>query len=373
MTRRSLYLCGAAVLLVSGAPGPAHAQSASRAALRAAHIDAATRAHLEKAWAAAYAPGHSLMVLYETVCSPALSAKGPVDPGLQVAASMAEREKRVPPRPQWYSKPARVFDNLYWLGSMGNAYSVPQAAGDSIWAVTTSAGIILIDTANEYQAETLITEGLKSVGLDPADIKYVVLSHPHGDRYYGAPYVQDKYKARVIMSEADWATLAKSNEPEQLKPKKDLVATDGMKLTLGDTTLTLYITPGHTPGTISTLVPLKDGRRTHVGLVWGGINPSVERYGVRYYPTMKETFETWSASTARMKKLAQAAGADVYLTIHPLYDNAHDKIHAVDYREENEAHPLVSKDNVNRFLTIIEECTRAQLARVSGVPASSGQ
>jgi metallo-beta-lactamase class B len=365
MKRQWRCACGVAVLVTIGMAAPASAQSASKAALRAPYIDAKTRAHLEKAWQAAYAPGHSLMVLYETVCGPALSEKGPVDPAPQVAPSLAERQKREPPRAQWYTEPAKVFDNLYWLGSMGNGYSVPQAAGDSIWAVKTSDGIILIDTANEYQAEALITEGLKKVGLDPADIKYVVLTHPHGDRYFGSTYVQDKYKARVIMSQADWDTLAKSNEPAELKPRKDMVATDGMKLTLGDTTLTLYVTPGHTPGTVSVLVPLKDGSQSHLGVVWGGINPSVERYGVRYYPGMKQTFETWAASTARMKKIVQDAGADVYMTIHPLYDNALDKIHAVEYRDAHEPHPLVSKDNVNRFLTIIEECTRAQLARIA--------
>ena len=365
MSRSVRSLCSLTLVLVAGIAAPALAQSASKAAIRAPHIDAATRAHLEKAWQAAWAPGHSLTVLYETVCAPALSAKGPAEPGLQVAPPMAERQKRIPPRAQWYTEPARVFDNLYWLGSMGNAYSVPQAAGDSIWAVTTSAGIILIDTANEYQAEALITEGMKKVGLDPADIKYVILSHPHGDRYFGAPYVQQKYNARVIMSEADWATLEKSNEPAELKPRKDMVANDGMTLTLGDTTLTLYITPGHTPGTISTLVPLKDGNRSHVGVVWGGINPSFERYGVRYYSSLKETFETWAGAAARMQRIIDQADADVYLTIHPLYDNTHDKIHAVQYREPNETHPLVSKDNLKRFMTIIESCTRAQLARIT--------
>ena len=53
-------------------------------------------------------------------------------------------------------------------------------------------------------------------------------------------------------------------------PKRDIVATDGQKLTLGDTTLTLYLTPGHTPGTISTLVPVKDGGRPHLAAAWGG-------------------------------------------------------------------------------------------------------
>ena len=150
-----------------------------------------------------------------------------------------------------------------------------------------------------------------------------------------------------------------------MKPKKDMVATDGMKLKLGDTTLTLYITPGHTPGTVSTLVPLKDGNQTHLGLVWGGINPSFERYGVRYYPTLEETFKTWSDSTARMQEIVKQTGADVYLTIHPLYDDALSKLHAISYREPGDPHPLVSKENLTGFLTVIEECTRAQLARLA--------
>jgi len=46
------------------------------------------------------------------------------------------------------------------------------------------------------------------------------------------------------MSESDWDFLAKDNSPAKVKPKKDMVATDGQKLTLGDTTVTLYSTPG---------------------------------------------------------------------------------------------------------------------------------
>lgn len=365
MKRYLLPLCCIALLLPSWISNQANAQTSSRAAIQAPHINQAARALLEKAWAAAYQPGHSLTVLYERVCAPALSERGPVEPGLQVAASFAARERARPARSAWYTEPAKVFDNLYWLGSMGNGYSVPSDAGDSIWAVTTSDGIILIDAAHEYQSVDLITNGLQKLGLDPADIKYVVVSHAHGDRYYGARYVQDTYNARVILSEADWDTLAKSNEPDEIKPNRDMIATDGMKLTLGDTTLTLYITPGHTPGTVSTLVPLKDGNQTHIGVVWGGINPSFERYGVRYYSSLEETFNTWADSAARMKEIVAETGADVYLTIHPFYDNALDKIHAVSYRQPGDPHPLVSKDNLNGFLTVIEECTRAQLARIS--------
>ena len=322
--------------------------------------------HLAKAKAAAFRPGHSLMALYENVCADALAPEPPSEPrptdGGQTAVPFAKRT--APPRTQWYSDPARVFDNLYWLGSHGDAEKTPRQSGDSTWAVKTSEGIILIDTGNEYSAKELITEGLKKLGEDPAQIKYVILTHAHGDRYFGAKYVQETHNARVIMSQADWDAMYASNEPPELRPKKDMIATDGMKLTLGDTTVTLYLTPGHTPGTISVLVPLRDGNRRHVGAVWGGINPSVMRYGVRYYPTLAETFRTWSASVTRFQQIADRAGADTYLTIHPSLDDAEEKIHALEYRRPGDPHPLVSKDNLNRFLTIINECTDAQLARI---------
>jgi metallo-beta-lactamase class B len=356
MKRYLVCLFCSVLLLATQIAHPANAQGSKTAA----------QVHIDKARAAAYRPGHPLQRLFETVCAPAMSEKGPVEPnaaeGGQTAPSLANR--KVPPRSEWYTEPAKVFDNLYWLGSHGDAYSVPTVTGDSTWAVKTSNGIILIDTGNDYSAKELITDGLKKLGEDPAQIKYVILSHNHGDRYFGAKYIQDTYHARIIMSEGDWTAMSKSNEPVELRPKKDMVATDGMKLMLGDTTLTLYITPGHTPGTISTLVPLKDGSERHVGAVWGGINPSLTRYGVRYYKNWEETFKTWSASTARFMDLAAKAGADTYLTIHPFYDDALAKINAVKYRKPGDPHPLVSKDNLNRFLTIIKECTDAQLARI---------
>ena len=61
------------------------------------------------------------------------------------------------------------------------------------------------------------------------------------------------------------------------KPKRDMVATDGQKLTLGDTTLTFYLTPGHTLGTVSILIPVKDNGKPHLvfSYSWGsGIHRS---------------------------------------------------------------------------------------------------
>ena len=61
-------------------------------------------------------------------------------------------------------------------------------------AVTTSGGIILIDSGYDYTFEELVGDGLRKLGFDPNDIEYVVLSHAHGDRYFGAKQLQETYK-----------------------------------------------------------------------------------------------------------------------------------------------------------------------------------
>ena len=137
---------------------------------------------------------------------------------------------------------------------------------NSAWAVKTSAGIILIDTLFGYAAQDEIVDGMKKLGLDPADIKYIVVSHAHGDHDGAVKFLQDTYHPHVILAPKDWELAARQATPYT----HDMDATDGQKLTLGDTTITIYITPGHTGGTLSFLVPVKDHGVPHLAMEWGG-------------------------------------------------------------------------------------------------------
>lgn len=134
----------------------------------------------------------------------------------------------------------KVFDNLYYVGN--GKYGV--------YAIDTRDGIILIDSMNnQEEVDKYILPNMKSVGLDPARLKILILSHGHGDHFGGAAYLQQKYGVRTYMSAADWDDSLRQNlRPEQGRPpKRDLTVNDGDVIALGEQKITVYISPGIRP------------------------------------------------------------------------------------------------------------------------------
>ena len=260
-----------------------------------------------------------------------------------------------PERSTWHAEPVKVFDNLYFVGQ----------TEFSAWAVTTSAGIILVDTIFDYSVEDEVAGGLKKLGLDPAQIKYAIVSHGHGDHVGGAKYLQDHFGTRVLLSAADWDLLDRSSGT---RPRRDMVASDGQKLTLGDTTLTMYLTPGHTLGTISTIIPVRDRGVPHVAAVWGGTMFNWLRNRSAYITADRPDsfwFERYSRSAERFRGIVSQAGVDVLLSNHTAYDGSKTKLPALAQRRPNDTHPyVIGNDSVKRFLTMVDECAQAGRARV---------
>ena len=301
--------------------------------------------------AARTAAGKDFAGVFERICgeaAPATTAKPPAPP------APAARRSGPPERSTWHAEPAKVFDNLYFVGQ--TEYSA--------WAVTTSAGIIIIDTIFDYSVEDEVVGGLKKLGLDPNAIKYVIVSHGHGDHSGGAKFLQDTFNARVILSATDWDLLEKSSGS---RPRRDMVATDGMKLTLGDTTLTLYLTPGHTLGTISTLIPVKDHGTPHLVAEWGGTAFNWSRGSPAYITPDRPArfwYETYSNSARRFREIAAKAGADVIIANHTIFDGSKTKIPALQKRAPQDPHPyVIGADGVRRYMTVVDECAQAGLAR----------
>jgi len=293
------------------------------------------------------AAGQDHLALFNNICSPP-----PKPPPQQAGGQGGGQPQANPPREKWYAPPVKVFDNLYYVGM--TEYSA--------WAVTTSAGIIVIDPLYEYSVEDEVVNGLTTLGFDPKQIRYVVVSHAHRDHVGGAAPLQARFGARVVMSAADWDFLA-TDPGRYPKATKDIVATDGYTLTLGDTTLTLYLTPGHTPGTISTVIPIRDGASRHTALLWGGTGFNWRSGSPRYIqPSTPATFwyASYERSARKMRDVARQAGADVVLSNHPQYDQSTTRLALMPKRAAGQPHPyVIGREGVDRLLTVAEECAKA--------------
>jgi metallo-beta-lactamase class B len=293
------------------------------------------------------AAGDTYQNLFNFLCAvPAPRGGGPRGGGGGARAGGPRGGGQVPATPDrstWYAEPVKVFDNLYFVGQ--SEYSA--------WAVTTSEGIILIDTLFDYSVEDEVAGGLKKLGLDPATIRYAVVTHPHPDHHGGAKFLQDRYRTRVVMSAADWDVIDRLGGT---KPARDMVAADGQKLTLGDTTVTLYITPGHTPGTLSVLIPVRENGQPHLVALWGGTGLNADR----------ESLDAYVRSAQRFDDIARQAGADIILSNHTDWDGSKVYLPRLAKRAAGSPNPyVVGTAAVRRYLEIAEECATARLLRLN--------
>src|SRR5215470_14882338 len=264
----------------------------------------------------------------------------------QTAPGADVRPPPPPDRSTWFTEPAKVFDNLYFVGTKFH----------SSWALTTREGIILIDTLYDYASDEAIVGGLRKLGLDPAAVKYVIISHAHGDHVGGAKLMQERFGSRIVMGGPDWDSIEKSvNQYPNGKPRRDIAATDDQRIALGDGSVTLALTPGHTPGTVSMFFEVKDNGHPFMVAYSGGTAFNF----VNDVPH----FDTYIASQRKMGELAAGRNATVLMSNHSEFDNALTKIKLLAARKAGEPHPFeIGRDAVQRYFKVMDEC--AQVARL---------
>ena len=255
-----------------------------------------------------------------------------------------------PAKDTWYAEPAKVADNLYFLGTRIH----------SSWALVGSDGIIILEALFDYAAPDEIVGGMKKLGLDTKKVKYVILSHAHADHDGGAKFLQDTMpSAHLVYGGPDWDAVDQSTNHAGGKPKHDTVATDGMKFSVGDASIQVVTMPGHTPGTISYLFEVRDnGKPLKIAYVGGTAIP---------FDGKPAFYEVYLASAKKMAQAAADFGATALLSNHTEFDNAFYKAHAADNRKPGEPNPFdVGKAAVGRYFTVVEDCATAAMLRSMG-------
>lgn len=188
-------------------------------------------------------------------------------------------------------EPFKLFDNVYYVGL--------QTV--SSYLITTSDGLVLLDATYADTADVIL-DNVRKLGFNPADIKYLFISHGHGDHYAGSARIKEVTGARIGMSLEDWRFVAQQDYPYPLA--RDLVIRDGQIIRVGDTTFKFYVSPGHTPGSLSTEYLVYDRGQPYVALSPGGLGFN---FGPAWTPKYIESME-------RLKRLGRW---DALLPNHP--------------------------------------------------------
>jgi metallo-beta-lactamase class B len=272
----------------------------------------------------------------------------PAAPGAAPAAAAAPA--RPPLKSTWFAEPARVADNFYFLGTKIH----------SAWALTGSGGIIILEALYDYAAPDEIAGGMKKLGLDINKVKYIIISHAHADHDGGARFLQDTIpSAHLVYGGPDWDAVDRSTNHAGGKPKRDTVAADGMTFSVGDASVEIVTTPGHTPGTLSFLFEVKDnGKPLRIAYVGGTAIP---------FGGNADYYDSYIASVRKMAKAAADFGATAVMSNHTEFDNAFYKAHTAANRKPGEANPFdVGRAGVGRYFATVEECATAAKVRAGG-------
>jgi len=238
--------------------------------------------------------------------------------------------------------PFQVFDNLYYVG----------IGWVAAWLVETSDGLVLIDTLYAEHVDPMFDK-IRALGFDPANIKYVFVTHAHFDHCGGAARAKEVTGARVGMTAEDWEMFAQDADGSSGLPgfplmETDLVLADEEQVTLGDTTFTFYKTPGHTLGVLSMSFPVRDGGNEHRAFMYAG--PGLNFSGI-------DRCEMYIASVDRILAMN---GIEVNIPNHAPMGDVFGRHERLKEREPGEPHPFVDPEAYTAWLKEQREKAKAQ-------------
>jgi metallo-beta-lactamase class B len=193
--------------------------------------------------------------------------------------------------------PVRLIDNIWWVGhSQVGSY-----------LITTPDGHILFDTTSTEEVSWVV-ENIVKAGFHLDDIKYIINSHPHEEHIGGLAALQRLLPhARIITSretadvlatggKSDFRNIFDTEGARFFEPVKVDDTIDHQEiLSLGGTTLTAHLTPGHTTGTTTWSLKVTDKGKRYDAVIMGGVSASgmvrAPLFGNELYPDIKEDFE----------------------------------------------------------------------------------
>ena len=254
--------------------------------------------------------------------------------------SKDDREKTIIP-------PTRFFDQMAIIGDEVVACFV----------VSTSKGYVLIDCLEPTdRALDMIEQGFETLGFNIDELAAVVISHGHGDHYGNADILQERYGAKIYLSERDWRLASENEDKIDYRLPKfsvDHYLVDNEVLVFGDTTILCVETPGHTPGCFSFIISVTDEGAPHKMALWGGSGILPTSDAQSYY-----------RSLLKFSTICAQENVDGEIATHPSLDNGLERIALVRSIVDGVPNPFVLGSEGYRYY----ERQFYELAYENGIP-----
>jgi metallo-beta-lactamase class B len=230
--------------------------------------------------------------------------------------------------------PHKIVGNIYYVGTRTL----------SSFLIVTPQGNILLDSTYERNVP-VIQKSVTDLGFKFADIKILLGNHAHGDHQEGDAVVKQLTGAQVIAMAEDVPAL-QAMKPGGKEHPIDKVIHDGDTVTLGGSTLTAHLTPGHTRGCTTWTMDAQEGGRTYKVV----FHCSLRAQGMPT-PALVEEFN-------RSFKVVRALPCDVPLGDHPAQYRMLEKHPMIRPGGPN---PFIDAANCNLETDIMEAMFRAAL------------
>jgi metallo-beta-lactamase class B len=208
------------------------------------------------------------------------------------------------------TEPFNILGPLYYVGTEGIAS----------YLVKTADGLILMNSGMK-DSGPLIESSILKLGFRPTDIKIILVSHAHADHAGAVAYLKKISGAKLVVMDREKPLIESggrtdfaygSNQSFYYEPVKvDKVLQDGDSVKMGNITIYILLTAGHTKGSTTFVMQLTEGEKTYKVVIADGSNINSE-----YRVFINPSYPGIASDLQNTFKTLNGLDPDIWLTWH---------------------------------------------------------
>jgi metallo-beta-lactamase class B len=249
--------------------------------------------------------------------------------------------------------PFRIMDNLYYVGTKELA---------SFLFVTPEGDILM--NSNYESSVPVIRANVEKLGFKFSDVKILVAGHAHPDHVEGDAMLKELTGAQVVVGRVD-ADKTKEFRPGGKEHPIDRLVDEGDTVSLGGTTLTAHLMPGHTRGCLAWSTTLKENGKSYYTFIECSLNGQFLQT-LDNYPGMLSDFR------ATFKK-ARTFPVEVFLSSHASFFNLAAKYEQLQKQGPGGPNPFIDPEGYKAHVDQYEKSFEAAVAKRDAQPAGPGR